>query len=730
MTNKLSIENPETERDLEELRFSRAQSYFDKSLIIRILISLVFALCLFLILHFQQIKVESLELGSHAKKYVISQIDFTFPDDEATIILRQEAMRSVGVVYKIKDEEISRHLLEFQKYISENEVGKKAFAKIREQGDVEAFALALNTITDALYESRFVDGTTLKLIEQLPNEQLSLKKEYFYAFFIPPEGEDSQLPKNFWFQLQKRLSKNEGTKNESAVFVELFFQPLRWYFSQDDGIEYTLRRALMEQIPEQYTPIRSSERIIDKGERVTTRHLAIMQAMKEALNNKRTLFNPVTIAGSLLMTLLFMLVAAIYINDNHKDILSSNRKLALLVTIVLSSLFLAKVTELFLLYHHAGLIDLVRFPLFVPFAAILISSLMNVRIASFAAIFIAIILACALAVESIPFLVINILTALVALLSARAILRRQEIITLCAKAWVASVLVILSFNLYDNTAFSLSFITDIISTFIFMALTAILVVGLLPILEYTFKILTNITLMEFMDPNNQLLRRLTIEAPGTYQHSIVVGNLAEAAASAIGANGLFCRVSTQYHDIGKLTNPQYFSENQLGGIDMHQLLTPLESAQVIIAHVSEGVLLARKNGLPEQFIDIIKEHHGTTLVYYFYHKQREVMSATKGIVDPIDFRYSGPKPRTKESTIIMIADTLEAASRSLDLFNESTITELVESLISQKMEANQFDDSLLTFEELGVIKRVLIKTLLAASHPRIKYPPHCPGEEG
>ncbi len=288
----------------------------------------------------------------------------------------------------------------------------------------------------------------------------------------------------------------------------------------------------------------------------------------------------------------------------------------------------------------------------------------------------------------------------------------------------------LAFDLYIETAFSATFLNDLTSTFLFMAGTAILVVGLLPMLESTFQIMTDITLMEFMDPSNEVLRRLTIEAPGTYQHSLVVGHLSESAAAAIGANGLFCRVATQYHDIGKLINPQYFTENQLGGVDMHQLLTPLESTQVIIAHVSEGVALARKVGLPEQFIDIIKEHHGTTLVYYFFHKQIELMGGDRSRIDTKDFRYSGPKPRSKESTIIMIADTLEAASRCLDLFNEITVTDLVEKLIAHKMEDGQFDESLLTFEELGIVKQTLVKTLLAASHPRIKYPSHNPGEEG
>lgn len=228
--------------------------------------------------------------------------------------------------------------------------------------------------------------------------------------------------------------------------------------------------------------------------------------------------------------------------------------------------------------------------------------------------------------------------------------------------------------------------------------------------------------MEYMDPNNELLRRLSVEAPGTYQHCLVVGNLAESAARAIGANGLFCRVATLYHDIGKLFNPHYFTENQLGGFNIHQLLTPLESTQVIIAHVPEGEALARKHRLPQSFIDIIREHHGTTLVYYFYHKQLEQMGGEEDKVDEKLFRYPGPKPHTKESVIIMLADTIEAASRSLDEITEEALNAMVDKLVKDKAEDNQLDDCQLTFEELGIVKKTLVKTLAITGHLRVKYP--------
>jgi cyclic-di-AMP phosphodiesterase PgpH len=717
-----------SEEEIGELRFSRAQSYFDKSITIRLIIGGVFAIFLFFFLHFRETYIESLELGSKAKRYVVAQVDFAFPDDEATIILKQEAAHEIGAIWRIKDEEINQRATEFQKFITQNERGSKRWEELSKENNFEDVALVLSLLTDGLSQSRFTDIKTILRIDNMAKEELPIQPRYFYPFL--PSKEAVRLPIQFWSSIAKTVFAENQVPRAILTFILAYFEPFSWDFELDQGVEYTLRKLAQEKIPEKYTRVRAGERLIDQGEKVQLRHIAMLQAMKEKLNQKRNLLDPATVGGSLLMTLLFIGVAGIFLRENHRDIFYSNRKLALLATILSLSLLLAKVVELFLLKNTTNLIDTIQFPLFVPFAAILLASLMNIRIAAFATIFLAIIYAMALAVDSIPFLVINVITAMVAIMTGQRLRRRKDVFIVCGKAWLASIVVILAFDLYGNTAFSLTFLSDLTSTFLFMALTAVLVVGLLPILESIFQIMTDITLMEFMDPSNELLRRLTIEAPGTYQHSMVVGHLAESAAQAIGANGLFCRVSTQYHDIGKLVNPQYFTENQLGGVDMHQLLTPLESAQVIIAHVSEGVALARKVGLPEQFIDIIKEHHGTTLVYYFYHKQIELMGGDKSKVGKRDFRYSGPKPRSKESTIIMIADTLEAASRCLDLFNEETVTDLVDKLIAHKMEDGQFDESLLTFEELGIVKQTLIKTLLAASHPRIKYPSHHPGEEG
>lgn len=363
-----------------------------------------------------------------------------------------------------------------------------------------------------------------------------------------------------------------------------------------------------------------------------------------------------------------------------------------------------------------------RYPLFVPFAAILICSLINSSVATFATGFLTLVLTISLAFEKQGFMITNAVAALVAVLSTRSLKQRKEVFVVCAKAWLCSLAMVLALHFYQSDVWAIrSYFADILCISVSMLLTSILVVGLLPLLESLFEIMTDVTLMEYMDPNNMLLRRLSIEAPGTYQHSIVVGNLAEAAAVKIGANGLFCRVATMYHDVGKIVTPQYFTENQ-HGVNVHQLLTPKESARAILAHVTEGVILARKAGLPEQFVDIIKEHHGTTLVYYFYRKELDALGGDESLIDEREFRYPGPKPRSKESAIIMLADSIEAASRSLEDLNEASLMELATQLVRIKEEDGQFDSCLLTFEELTIVKTTLVKTLVAYSHSRVKYP--------
>lgn len=245
--------------------------------------------------------------------------------------------------------------------------------------------------------------------------------------------------------------------------------------------------------------------------------------------------------------------------------------------------------------------------------------------------------------------------------------------------------------------------------------------ALLPILERFFDIHTDISLLELSDPNRPLLRQLVQRAPGTYNHSINVASIAENAADAIGANGLLCRVGAYYHDIGKMRMPEYFVENQAGGENKHDELEPTMSRLVIISHVKDGVELGRKYHLPRRIIDLIEQHHGTTLVEFFYHRANQHLEEEDQF-DEGEFRYPGPKPQSREAAVLMLADAVEGACRSLREPGPARIENVVREITKKKFDDGQFDECNLTIQQLHMIQDSLIKSINAMYHGRVKYP--------
>ena len=254
--------------------------------------------------------------------------------------------------------------------------------------------------------------------------------------------------------------------------------------------------------------------------------------------------------------------------------------------------------------------------------------------------------------------------------------------------------------------------------------SASIMTPLLPFIEKTFGVQTDLSLLELGDASHPLLRRLAQRAPGTYNHSINVASIAEAAADEIGANGLLVRVGAYFHDIGKMFKPEYFIENQSSGVNQHDSLQPAMSTLVIIAHVKDGADLARSHNLPEPIVDFIMQHHGTTLVEYFYREaaRRSEEDPNGEEVSDKDFRYPGPKPQTLEAAVMMLADTVESASRTLVDPTPARIQNLVDSIAQKKMSDGQFDECGLTFKQLDRIRRSLVKSLTAIYHARVKYP--------
>lgn len=678
----------------------------------KFLIAAIFVAVLSTFIHFREVKMEVLELGSVSKQYIIAQIDFEYPDEEATLVLKQQAMQDVGHIYRFDEKQVQKVMDDFEHLLVKDQDWRQKLPKTTYEGMYEG----TEALEEYLLEVRFTDPRTLQKMKEV--------KFSTDNFFDVPYSERkiSILPDSFWKDIEDAVFPAKNYDPKVAGFILDFFENQRWELETDSSLEKKLKIYVQDNVPSQYSRVAAGSHVIDPGEKVTLKHIYMLQAMKQALGESRNLWNPLSIVGSIILASLVTLLLGVYLRIYHKDILGSLRKLILLTVILLLSLGLAKGTEYLLLYKGFNLVELARYPVIVPFASVLLCVLLGTRISLFSSIFLTVIMGITLAVDHDHFIILNLIASLCAIMFARSLHKRKDIFEVFAKAWLSCIPVLLAFNLIEGTLLDINLLSDMMCTFAFLTLSALLVVGLLPLFESLFKVMTDMTLMEYMDPNNELLRRLSLEAPGTYQHCLVVGNLAEAGARAIGANDLFCRAATLYHDIGKLFNPHYFTENQLGGFNIHQLLTPLESTHVIIAHVAEGEALARKYRLPQGFIDIIREHHGTTLVYYFYCKQIEQMDGDTSKVNEKLFRYPGPKPHSKESAIIMIADTVEAASRSFDDVTEENLTQLVNKLVSEKAEEGQFDECQLTFEELGIVKKAVVKALLVTRHVRIKYP--------
>lgn len=368
------------------------------------------------------------------------------------------------------------------------------------------------------------------------------------------------------------------------------------------------------------------------------------------------------------------------------------------------------------------------------FAPMLISALLGVRPGVMTALFTSLFEAVLLPKNFVFLLIISLLTGLMAVFFTQNIRKRGHLIRAGFYVGLTGFICSLGFGLFLNQNYSILFNQALWAATAGVA-TGVLTNMLLPILETVFGITTNLSWLEMADLNHPLLRRLTLEAPGTYHHSLLVANLAEAAASAIGANALQCRVSAYFHDVGKLVKPQYFTENQSFSHNPHDDLNPSMSTLIVAAHVKEGIDLALKYKLAQPIIEAIQQHHGTTLMSYFHARAlRQHKDALVGVqimnlreedlpdVSEETFRYPGPKPQSRETAILMIADSVEAASRSLERPTPQQIESLVHSIVQDRMQDGQFEESPLSFKDLEIISQRLTFTLKTMLHSRIAYP--------
>jgi putative nucleotidyltransferase with HDIG domain len=469
-------------------------------------------------------------------------------------------------------------------------------------------------------------------------------------------------------------------------------------------------------VPVQYNTIHKGDRILRKGDRVTVEHiieLAELGLVRQEINWATTVS---------LVLLAFGLVSAfcLYLNQFHPQRLRRFSDLLLLSVVVCSSLLLFRIgSSAFGLQFAPDRLGFVG-TVCSAMGAMVIAALLSPQIAVFVGVALGLLTSVMVGGE-LKFAILSIVSSLVAVQCVSNIRDRAAIGRACLIVATTNVATALIAHGATKADFSGEILQNALWGFAGGFVSVLLFYLFAAWLERPFRLTTHLTLLELSDASHPLLRRLALEAPGTHSHSVIVGNLAEAAAEAIGADSLFCRVASYYHDIGKVIRPHFFVENQ-SSENRHNSINPSLSCLVVTSHVKDGVELAEEYRLPPPIINIIREHHGTCLIKYFYHRAMTSGAEENTTALEYQFRYEGPRPQTKESGIIMIADSTEAASRTLEKPTPGRIRDLIERIVRDRLSDGQLDECDLTFKDLEKIISSMTRLLTSLLHARVEYP--------
>lgn len=471
------------------------------------------------------------------------------------------------------------------------------------------------------------------------------------------------------------------------------------------------KNDLLSSIPLASGMVMSGQKIIDRGEIVNDYTCRVLNSFDKEMKRRSSTQDEImtTFIGQILFVLILVMMFTSYLTLFRKDYFEKPRSLTMLYTMI--TLFPILVSMM--MKHNFFSVYIIPFAM----AAIYVRVFMDSRTAFITHV--TMILICAAAVKyQYEFIIVQLASGLVAIYSLRELSKRSQIFITAILVTISSCIVYLALQLMqDNQVFNID--PSMYTYFIINGIFLLLSYPMMYLIEKMFGFISNVTLFELSNTNKGLLRNLSEIAPGTFQHSITVGNLAAEIANRIHANSLLVRTGALYHDIGKMTNPVFFTENQ-AGVNPHDQLSDLESAQIIISHVTEGLKLAEKFNLPGIIKDFISTHHGNGLTKFFYINYCNEHPDEK--VDKEQFQYPGPNPFTREQAILMMADTVEAASRSLKEYTEESISALTNKLIDSQVAGGFFRECPITFRDIALAKSVLIERLKSIYHTRISYP--------
>lgn len=507
-----------------------------------------------------------------------------------------------------------------------------------------------------------------------------------------------------------KMLKDKRLGSYDEDFKTLFFDVLQPNVSFDEELTKRELEEAISEISSTRGNVDEGKLIIARGEVVEADNLKILESLKAEYeselwteNNYYFILFGYTILVALVLMMLFL-----FLKKYRPEVFRNNVKVTF---IFFNILLLVFITTMVVKYNEAYVyvVPLCIMPL-------ILKTFFDARLGLFVHVLTVLILGFVVP-NSFEYIFLQIIAGIVTILTVSELYKRANLFISVGQITLIYIIGYFAFHIIHEG--NLDNVNWYIFGFFFLnGMITLFAQPLIYIYEKMFGMVSDVSLLELSDTNSKLLKELSNKAPGTFHHSLQVANLAEASANEIGANAMLVRVGALYHDIGKMNNPTYFTENQVTSINPHDDLDPKESAGIIINHVIEGIELARKYNLPDRVIDFIRTHHGTSFVYYFYKKQQELDETVK----ESDFRYPGPIPFSKETAILMMADSVEAASKSLNNPTYQIIDQFVEKIITGQMNGNQFLNANITFKEIQMIKKVLKQKLTNIYHLRIEYP--------
>ena len=624
--------------------------------------------------------------------------DFSLKKSRQELLSERDSVQKNSIVYFRYDTSVKKAVYDSF---------EKKFPLVFPSKEHDANALAiLRKVSKEILDSLYLNG----ILEKTSGKQSSKQ------IYLIQNNEARQILFTNLVRIQNLQSVITGllTKNKltdfSKEYKRLFFDIVKPNVAYDNNFTDRALQDEISKISNTRGSVDEGKLIVAKGEIVEADNLKMLNSLKAeyeselwAAHNYYFILFGYTVLVALVLLMLFL-----FLKKYRLEIFDNNTKVSFIFFNVLLMIF---VTTLVVKYdeNYVFVVPLCILPL-------LLKTFFDARLGLLVHVLTVLILGFVVP-NSFEYIFLQIITGIVTILTVSELYKRANLFITVAQITLIYVVGYLAFHtIHEGNLDNIMWFT--LGLFLLSGMITLFVQPLIYVYEKLFGLVSDVSLLEMSDTNSKLLKELSNKAPGTFHHSLQVANLAEAAANEIGANAMLVRVGALYHDIGKMVHPSYFTENQITSVNPHDELPPKDSAKIIIDHVINGIELARKNNLPDRVIDFIRSHHGSTLVYYFYKKQKEIDDD----VDEDDFRYPGPLPFSKETAILMMSDSVEAASKSLKNPTFLKIDEFVDKIVASQMAADQFINADITFKEIETVKKVLKQKLTNIYHLRVEYP--------